>query len=307
MNTSRLAAVGYLVLANVFWAGNFVAGRALRHDMGPFTVNGVRWLVATALLLGLSRARGEAVPLFREWRPFALLGFFGVFLYSSLTYWGLARVSAGAAGLLSGVIPVAVVLAGLWIAEDKVSPWQWLMVAVSVSGEIILVRATQHGGATSLSGSVALVAAGLCWGIYTAIGRRLRHRYSPLAMVTGAAFWGAIPSVAIGLLATVARPAIVTPGAVGALLYIGAFPSVLSFVLWSGGVNRLGSATAAAYLNLFPVFTVVLAAILLGESVTWTEMAGGLVVVAGAAGSGLVRGPAQPAGVGVQVDALKDD
>ncbi|OLZ08887.1 DMT family transporter [Sulfobacillus thermosulfidooxidans] len=279
----------YLIVANVLWAGNYLAGRVLRFSMGPFTLNGVRWIISAVVLWLIVRKRGEIVPLLQEWKAFLLLGFIGMFLFSSLTYWGLTMVPAGEAGLLSGFTPLAVLVAGFVIAQDKVRLWQWLMVAVSIGGEILLLGGGASTQTGSIFGAVILIFAALSWGVYTALGRRYRYRFSPLVLTTGAAVWGAIPSALLGIWNLSTHPVTLSINSVLALLYVSTMASVVAFMMWSAGVNRLGSGTAAPYMNLLPVFTALLAVLLLHETLSATQLEGGLIVVAGAVGAGFSR------------------
>ncbi|WP_051351336.1 DMT family transporter [Sulfobacillus thermosulfidooxidans] len=279
----------YLIAANVLWAGNYLAGRVLRFSMGPFTLNGVRWIISAVVLWLIVRKRGEIVPLLQEWKAFLLLGFIGMFLFSSLTYWGLTMVPAGEAGLLSGFTPLAVLVAGFVIAQDKVRLWQWLMVAVSIGGEILLLGGGASTQTGSIFGAVVLIFAALSWGVYTALGRRYRYRFSPLVLTTGAAVWGAIPSALLGIWNLSTHPVTLSLNSGLALLYVSTMASVVAFMMWSAGVNRLGSGTAAPYMNLLPVFTALLAVLLLHETLSATQLEGGLIVVAGAVGAGFSR------------------
>ncbi|SMC06836.1 Threonine/homoserine efflux transporter RhtA [Sulfobacillus thermosulfidooxidans DSM 9293] len=279
----------YLIAANVLWAGNYLAGRVLRFSMGPFTLNGVRWIISAVVLWLIVRKRGEIVPLLQEWKAFLLLGFIGMFLFSSLTYWGLTMVPAGEAGLLSGFTPLAVLVAGFVIAQDKVRLWQWLMVAVSIGGEILLLGGGASTQTGSIFGAVVLIFAALSWGVYTALGRRYRYRFSPLVLTTGAAVWGAIPSALLGIWNLSTHPVTLSINSGLALLYVSTMASVVAFMMWSAGVNRLGSGTAAPYMNLLPVFTALLAVLLLHETLSATQLEGGLIVVAGAVGAGFSR------------------
>ncbi|PSR29446.1 MAG: EamA/RhaT family transporter [Sulfobacillus thermosulfidooxidans] len=279
----------YLIAANVLWAGNYLAGRVLRFSMGPFTLNGVRWIISAVVLWLIVRKRGEIVPLLQEWKAFLLLGFIGMFLFSSLTYWGLTMVPAGEAGLLSGFTPLAVLVAGFVIAQDKVRLWQWLMVAVSIGGEILLLGGGASTQTGSIFGAVILIFAALSWGVYTALGRRYRYRFSPLVLTTGAAVWGAIPSALLGIWNLSTHPVTLSINSGLALLYVSTMASVVAFMMWSAGVNRLGSGTAAPYMNLLPVFTALLAVLLLHETLSATQLEGGLIVVAGAVGAGFSR------------------
>ncbi|MHB1610658.1 MAG: DMT family transporter [Sulfobacillus sp.] len=291
---SNRRAIFFLIVANLLWAGNYLAGRVLRTSMGPFTLNGVRWVISAILLVWLVRRRGESLPIFRQWRIFLGLGLVGMFLFSSLTYWGLTMVGAGEAGLLSGLTPIAVLLAGFFIAQDRVHPAQWVMVLVSVAGEVLLLHhsGTNHAAAGSLFGAVILIIAALSWGVYTALGRRYRAVFSPLVLTAGAAVWGAVPSALLGIWDLGQHLVIFTPVSVGALIYVSTLASVLAFVVWSAGVNEVGSAVAAPFMNLLPVFTVALAVLLLHEQLGLSQIEGGVVIIAGAVGASLFRIPA---------------
>ncbi|HEX4917841.1 MAG TPA: DMT family transporter, partial [Limnobacter sp.] len=66
-----------------------------------------------------------------------------------------------------------------------------------------------------------------------------------------------------------------------ALLYLGAFGTVVAFVWYYEGVRAVGPSRTAVFTNLVPVFGVVLAAVMLGESILLSMLIGGAVTVAG--------------------------
>src|SRR5262249_18802589 len=87
---SRALAFGLLALANLFWAGNWVMGRALRDAFDPVTLNFWRWTVAVAAMAPFAlRGLGAQLPLVRRHLSYlALLAFLGVALFQSLVYLG---------------------------------------------------------------------------------------------------------------------------------------------------------------------------------------------------------------------------
>ncbi|MCY0884375.1 MAG: DMT family transporter [Firmicutes bacterium] len=297
-------AVLALVGANLLWAGNYLAGRALRDSINPYTLNGFRWVMSALLLWGLSRARGIRVPLWRQAPRFLLLGLTGMFLFSGLTYWGLARVGAAPAGLLAGFTPVAVLLMGRLLAGDPVRPRQWPWIVLSIAGEGVLLYSPAALGGINPTGAAALVAAALAWGVYTALGRRYRHQLTPWTLTVGAAVWGAVPAAAVGGWAWLAagQPLALTAGSLAALLYVSTLASVVAFLLWTAGTHRLGSAVAGPFLNLLPVLTVALAVAVLGEGVEWHQLAGGALVLAGATGTTLAGWRSAPALTGTPAE-----
>ena len=103
MPSSRLAAFLLLAAANLFWSGNWVAGRALRDAFDPITLNFWRWVVATATLapFALPRMRGKWGEVRRHAGILLALAFTGVSLFQTLVYLGLSRTPTINAVLLN--------------------------------------------------------------------------------------------------------------------------------------------------------------------------------------------------------------
>jgi drug/metabolite transporter (DMT)-like permease len=47
----------FLILATLFWAGNFTFGRMLSEALPPFGINLIRWIIACVVLVPLTLAR----------------------------------------------------------------------------------------------------------------------------------------------------------------------------------------------------------------------------------------------------------
>jgi drug/metabolite transporter (DMT)-like permease len=75
-----------LTLASLFWAGNWIVGRAVRDSMPPIALTFWRWGVAALLLapIAVPRLAGRSRVLRRQWRVLFLLGLSGVALFQAL-------------------------------------------------------------------------------------------------------------------------------------------------------------------------------------------------------------------------------
>jgi drug/metabolite transporter (DMT)-like permease len=78
---------------------------------------------------------------------------------------------------------------------------------------------------------------------------------------------------------------------VAGFLYIGMIAGVIAALMWYRAVRQIGPARTMVYANVEPIFVVGFAALLLGESIELTAIAGGLLVIAGVV---LTRSPAAP-------------
>jgi len=92
-----------LVLAALFWSGNFVLGRAVRAHVPPMGLAFWRWVVALAILLPLSwrQLAGQGEVLRGSWRLLVVLGVLGVGSFNTLVYLGLTQTTATNALLIN--------------------------------------------------------------------------------------------------------------------------------------------------------------------------------------------------------------
>ncbi|RIV17756.1 DMT family transporter, partial [Alicyclobacillaceae bacterium I2511] len=263
-----------MVLATLLWSGNYIAGRVLAGAMSSITLNAVRWSISAVILLLVMRFSKQPLPLLREWRPLALMGFLGMFVFSTLTYLGLRSVSAAQAGMLSGLIPVFILVTGIFLLHQRPTGRSWMGVGISVLG-VGLLMWLGEGGHFQLSwGILELLLAALAWALYTVIGKLLEGRMLPLTLTAGSAVYGALFS---DLVAGVRY----RPGSVhlswlvlACVFYVSTLASVVAYWLWTVGVKRAGAAAAAPYMNLLPVWTVFLGVALLHERVSAWEGVG---------------------------------
>ncbi|MCU0241061.1 MAG: DMT family transporter [Vicinamibacteria bacterium] len=274
-----------LTLTAVFWGGTFIAGRVVAAGMSAPEAACLRFWIAALALLPLVRQREGGLPRLdqRQLLAVTLLGLTGIFTYNICFFQGLKLIEAGRAALIVALCPV--LLALLTMGEDRLTPLRWLGVLLSVTGAMFVItrgdiRAIRQG-AIGL-GELCIFGSVLSWAAYTLIGRRLMSRLTPLASVTYSVIIGAaaltIPAAAAGLFAHIAAHR--AREWLG-LAYLSLFGTVLGFVWYYEGVQRVGSVRAGLFINLVPVCAVVIAALILGERLTAPVLAGGALVLLG--------------------------
>lgn len=294
---ARLHAAVLLAAACLFWAANFVLGRAAAGEIPPVGLAFWRWVLAGAVLapfaarpLWAARAEIAArVPLFLA------LGLFGVGSFNTLTYIALTRTEAINAALTNSLIPVAIILAALLLDRERPARMQLAGLGLSLAGVLVIVA---RGDAATLaafrinSGDLIMVAAVIAWGLYTVLLRRvperLRASLGPMGLLGATIVFG-LPVIGLcrGLeLALVGTAMPTDPASLALVAYTALFASIASYLCWNGGVALIGPAAAGPFLHLMPPFSAALAVPLLGEAVRPFHAAGLLLIVAGVALAG---------------------
>lgn len=275
--------LGLLLLATILWGGNYICGRFLAPALPATLLNTVRWAISTVLLVCILALNKKNLPIFAKWKEFLILGFLGVFAFSTLTYLGLRSISASQAGMISAGIPIAILMFTPFVLKEQIKAKAWIGALVSIVGVILLFQgkhaATSHG---SVLGDIEIVLACLAWGLYTVLGKRYGKQMDPLTMTAGAAFYGTIFS-AISCIGTVNPDMIHMTGIAWiCVIYVSTFASVGAYLAWNAGVKIVGAGRAAPYINLLPVWTVVFGVILLHEQISGMSLLGGAITIIGA-------------------------
>jgi drug/metabolite transporter (DMT)-like permease len=283
------------------WGGQFIAGRTLAPLLPDFTAGTMRFLAATVVLVVLVQLREGGLPRLnrRQLAAMIALGSSGVFFWNVCFFAGMERVPAGRGALIMALNPVAIAI-GMWLVYgERMSALRWLGIAVALAGAAIVIS---HGRLPSLfrgavgTGELFLFGCVFCWMVYTLVGRRVLGRVSALATTTYAALFGTA-MLAAGALLERPWPELAALPARGwaAIAYLGVLGTVVAFLWFYEGVQRIGASRTAIFINLVPVFGVAFSALLLGEPILPSMVIGGLAVIAGVA---LTSRPARAAAPG---------
>lgn len=278
-----LAGVACVNLATLTWAGNHILGRWLRGSAGPFTISAIRFAIAGAVFALLLAQRPAADRrLGRDAWRLVLMALVGVVLFSPTLYAGLRLTTAVNTALINGLGSVITVALAAAVLGERLTLARVGGAVVGLAGVAAIVLGGRRGaGSGHLAGDLVVLAAVLCWSVYSLLGRATMHSRSPLA-ATALPILLALPVLAVGAWWEVGRiPLRLTPPAAVALLGIGLLPSLVGFLAWNAGVQRLGSGGAMVFLNTLPLYGAVLGALVLHEPLGLHHLLGGLLIVAG--------------------------
>lgn len=276
-----------LLITMALWGGTFIAGRLVVQEMGAFAAAFCRFAVATLALVALTYAVDGTLPRppKRLWWSILGLGLTGIFAYNVFFFSGLKTVEAGRAALIIALNPVAIALGAALFLKDPLSPRKLLGIGLSLLGAgvvisggnpLALVRGDVGRGELLILGCV------VSWMSYTLLGKRVMQSLSPFAATTYACGVGALlllgPALGDGLL-TVIPTASLTAWA--SIVYLGVLGSAVGFSWYYDGLKQIGPAQAGVFINLVPVFAILLAAVMLNEIPLPSLLVGGLLVILG--------------------------
>jgi len=287
MQISRLQAFLLLALCNLLWAGNWVAGRALRETFDPVGLNFWRWLLASAVLapFALPMLRGRWPVLRRHAGVLLLLALCGVAAFHGLVYLGLRSTTTVNGVLLNSSIPLFMMLCSWIIERERATARQVAGMLVSLAGILVILS---RGEAASLrqlelhGGDLWILLAMPIWGVYSVLLKRRPPELGGLAFLFVISVAGVVMlAPAAALLAMHAPPRWPGADAAAGVVYIALGASVLAYICWNKGVAVVGANAAGFTVHLLPAFGTVLAILFLGEAFAGFHAAGIAVILAG--------------------------
>jgi drug/metabolite transporter (DMT)-like permease len=262
------------------WGLNFTVTKyVLEHGFQPLAYGCLRFSAASAILGGIAYGRERTLALRR--RDAIFLGsaaLIGVTLNQVAFVYAIKLTTATTVALLFGTLPVMAGIFAFLLGIERMNTRFWLAACLAIAGAALV--AVGSGGSVSghVWGDLLALAATLTWAWYSVAAAPVLSRYSAVRTSALAFLIGTVPLLAIGS-RQLATQDYRFPASVW-LLYVFAVlgPLVLANLLWFGGISRVGPSHASVFANLQPFLGAIFSLLILSESITRLQIAGGLAI-----------------------------
>ena len=291
MNPSFLDRVSpylLLVLAASFWGGNFNIARAFNLEIPPMGLSFWRWTVAGVILLPFVwRPMRQQWPACKQHFPLVFaLGILGVAGFNTLVYLGLQTTTATNGVLMQSVNPIFIIILSSLLLGEFASKRQWLGIFISLLGVLAILIQGQLANLLKLdfhAGDLIILLAVLDWSLYTVLLRKLPNELKGLPILgytIAIGVLGILPLYLYEALMT-SRSMPVNWISISSVLYVAIFPSVLSYLFWNHGTQRIGANRAGQFAHVVPISGIIIAVLLLGEQLHLYHLLGISLVAVG--------------------------
>jgi drug/metabolite transporter (DMT)-like permease len=131
------------------------------------------------------------------------------------------------------------------------------------------------------AGDLIMIGAVALWSLYSVLARRVMRGRSALSATALSTFL-ALPLLLLAAAWEISHLGVrLSPQLLLAILYIGIAPTVTGFLAWNEAIRRLGSSGAMVFYNTLPLYGALLGVLLLGESIGWSHLLGGTLIIGG--------------------------
>ncbi len=305
MPATRLGVVYVqLLCAMMFFGLSFVFTSLALTELRPVSIIVVRLVISLAAMALLSRipavtriVGGLQRPAGRDTRVFLLVALFQPFLYFLSENTGLMYAGPAVAAIIVATIPVVTPFFAFLVLREQITPLIIVSAFLSFAGVALIVYAGGEAGGAHPLGVLLIFGAVLAAVGYAIALRNMPGRYSSFTVVFWQNLIGLGPFLPVFLVldaGAIVASGLPSPAVIGALVFLGLFPSTLSFIFLGRGIRVLGAVKANITTNTVPVFAALFSVLVLGETLTPVMLLGMAIVIAGVLLSQLRRRPVRP-------------
>lgn len=269
-----------LVVAMMLWGSSFVALKIAFQGYHPMVVILGRMLVASLCFLCF-------IPGFRnlsfsrqDIKHLLLMSVFEPCLYFIFEAKAIENTTASQAGMITAMLPLMVAVAAWLVLKERITRQALLGFTVAVAGAVWLSLGGEQSdhAPNPILGNFYEFLAMICAAGYTIVLKHLTARFPVSFLTASQAFIGSIFFLPFLFLPGTELPSAFLPLPALAIIYLGTFVTLFAYGLYNFGVSQIPASQAAGFINLIPVFSVVLGMLILGERMTlWQWVACGLV------------------------------
>ncbi|SDJ84764.1 DMT family transporter [Sediminibacillus albus] len=276
----------FLLIVMMIFSSNLLIGKGI-NELPPFTIAFFRFVVAFLVLLPLGwKSFKQNIPLWKkEWKALLSLALFGMAFFNALVYASLQYTTSTNVAIIEATTPVFTIGLGLlFLKREQLTLNQTIGVILSLAGAIWVIANGSLAVIYHLQfniGDLLMVGAVIVWAVYSILVKRHNAKFPTYG---GLLVMYAIAAACLFPLAfsewIVSAPSI-SGKQMLSLLHLGIFPSVIALILWNRAVEEVGPSQASIFFNFLPIFTMIGAALFLGEQIRLVQVIGVTLVIAG--------------------------
>ncbi len=274
---------GFLfALSDVFLAGLFPV--VTKYGVGfvnPVFFAAISALCGGGFMLIVLKFRGELKELFSRglFLGLFLIGFFGTFCTSLLFFFGSTLTSGVNSSILLQSEPVYSIVLSYFLLRELIRKRQIAVTLLILCGAIIVL----YNGVLSINiGDILVLLTPLFWQISHVFGRKVLERTSTYVVTAGRTLYGGFLLLLLTFIPGFGEfGLLIDPGMVLIFVFQGIVAFACSALVWYEAISRINLSKATAIIAPYPVFSVILAWIFLGETVSIYQMLGLAVIVVG--------------------------
>jgi len=272
-----------LVFAMFIWASSFIALKTAISDLEPYTVIFLRMFTASLCFLYFIKGFMKYSFSKNDIKYIILLAFFEPCLYFIFEAKAIALTTASQVGMITSLMPVITAMAAGYFLKEIISKQLIIGSLIALCGAVWLsLQAVSSVNAPNpMLGNFYELLAMVCGAGYTIVARYLSDKYSALFITAIQVFIGAIFFFPFFIYEYNTSDLNFTTNAILCVFYLGVVVTLGGYGLYNYALTKIEASKAAVFIYLIPVFTLILAYLILNEKLTLVELIASFTILFG--------------------------
>ncbi len=285
--------VPLILLLSSLWGASYLFIKVAGREISPAPMMLARVTVAIVLLLTFLAARGELGRLRAPWGAYAL-GVTNSAVPFTLIAWGERHIDSGVAAVANASVPIFVAILAVWFRPDERSRgWRLVGILLGIVGVAVLAGSSPGSGWWYVAGTLAVVLASISYATAGLWGKHLIVRTPGPVLATTSLIGAFVVLLPFGV--AQAPSELPSAKAIGCVLALAVLGTAAAQLIWFRLLRSFGTSRSSLVTYLMPATALLYGVLLLGEPITWSELAGFVLILGGVAlGSGIFAGRIQP-------------
>tara|TARA_B100001059_G_scaffold233621_1_gene274084 strand:+ start:882 stop:1775 length:894 start_codon:yes stop_codon:yes gene_type:complete len=277
-----------LVLAVLFWAGNFIVGKfATLFQIPPLTLNVFRWISVWIILMPFTYKEiyNNLPDIRKNWLVISFMGIITISTFNSVVYYALNHTQVINAVLVLAAIPAATIVLSSLMNIEKTNIYQLIGLLLSIIGIGSIISNGDIQKIISLNfnkGDLWMLICVITWALYSTLLKKNKFNFSQFCLIQLMVTVGIIFLIpqffyekAIGLELNFNKAFFLI------LFYVVVFPAIAAYYCWQKGVEIIGPNRASMFIQLMPLFSAIMAIIIFKEKFELYHFVGASFIVIG--------------------------
>ena len=277
-----------LVLATLFWSGNFIVGKfATLFEIPPLTLNAFRWISVWLILIPFTYKEiyNNLAIIKKKWFVISFMGVITISTFNSVVYFALNYTQVINAVLVLAAIPAATIIFSSLMKIEKTNVFQILGLFLSIIGIGSIISYGDIQNIIELNfnkGDLLMIVCVISWALYSTLLKKHKFKFSQFTLIqlmVSAGVLFLIPQFfyeqSNNLEINFNKAFFVI------LIYVVLFPAIAAYYCWQKGVEIIGPNRASMFIQLMPIFSAIMAIIFLNEKFELFHFVGATFIVSG--------------------------
>ena len=278
----------FLILATLFWSGNFIVGKfATLFEVPPLSLNFLRWALVWFILIPFTIKEILAKKNYIK-ENFLVIGFMGILsisTFNSVVYFALNFTQVINAVLMLAAIPPMIIIFSSIMKIEKTNIFQLSGLILSIIGVGTIISNADIQKIISLSfnkGDMWMLVCVLSWSLYSTLLKKNKFKLSQFSLIQIMVTVGLIFLVPQFLYEqSIGLDLKINKASVFIIIYVVIFPAIAAYYCWQKAIELIGPNRSAMFIQLMPLFSALLAIIIFNEKFQLFHFIGGAFIVSG--------------------------